>query len=338
MNGHKIELPSEQFMLAMEVTAHVTFLVLIASYCILLWVCLTKSPAAMSGYKWWLIINGTAAVLFEVICTLTMPVFLLPYPMIYLDGYATKNFIFNDLASELYTDIFFFIIAFVAYVIMMIFLFRYAQTTGNIAYKLVFSSGKMNAFISVVALGIMAMLIFLPIHLYFAPREELLSILNESIPTVYDRIRNKNVVGASTRWSSFAVTYFAILYLSITLLVSAAVAFSLFDSYRFLKHNESNFSRKTKTLYLSLLHSLTIDVIMGIIMVVCPVCAVVLAVFTSPYTPLVGIVAFRIQGKQCSSGRKPRGSADKAKAEQSLGSRTMAAIMILIKTAPQKES
>ncbi|KAI1695475.1 serpentine type 7TM GPCR chemoreceptor srh domain-containing protein [Ditylenchus destructor] len=197
MNDPRIELPSDQFMWAMEVTAHVSLLVLIATYCLLLWACLTKSPAAMSGYKWWLVINGTTAVLFEVFVTLTMPVILVPYPMIYLDGYATKNFIFNELANELYADLFFFIIAFVAYVIMMVFLFRYAQTRSNMVYKIVFSGRKISAVISIVALAIIAASVYLPCRLFFTPREELLSILNDTVPTVYIRIRDRNVVGTS---------------------------------------------------------------------------------------------------------------------------------------------
>ncbi|KAI1704594.1 serpentine type 7TM GPCR chemoreceptor srh domain-containing protein [Ditylenchus destructor] len=239
MDDHRIELPSKQFMSAMEVTAHISLLVLIATYCILLWVCLTKSPAAMSGYKWWLVINGTAAILFEVIFTLSMPVLLLPYALMYLDGYATRNFIFSALANELYADLFFFIVLIVAYVIIMMFLFRYAQTTGNLAYKMVFSRGKMNVIISVVLLSIIAMSIYLPIHLYIVPREELLSILNETASTVYVRIRDRNIMGTSTRSSSAVVKYFSILFLSLSLIVAAAITFSLFDSYRFMKHNET---------------------------------------------------------------------------------------------------
>ncbi|KAI1700152.1 serpentine type 7TM GPCR chemoreceptor srh domain-containing protein [Ditylenchus destructor] len=143
-------------------------------------------------------------------------------------------------------------------------------------------------------MGTIGLLNFIPVHVNQMPRQILLNVVNESDWTVYEQVKNKNIVGTSGNSSDFTLTFFAILYVGMALTASVVIIFSLISSYRFLRLNENKFSRKTKELYLALLHSLTFDAILGTILVMCPVFAVILSTFTSQYTPLVGIIGIRI--------------------------------------------
>ncbi|KAI1694835.1 serpentine type 7TM GPCR chemoreceptor srh domain-containing protein [Ditylenchus destructor] len=180
MNHPKIVLPSEQFLLVTEVIGLISLLILIATYCVLLWVCLTKSPAPMSGYKWWLVINGTISVLFETYFTLITPIVLLPYPMLLLDGLVGRNFTFSDFALELYGELLLFFVALIAFVTMTVFLFRYCQTTDNLMYKVVFSSRKISILLFTVVILILGLMAFIPCHLLVMPPQMLLADIYEA--------------------------------------------------------------------------------------------------------------------------------------------------------------
>ncbi|KAI1690764.1 serpentine type 7TM GPCR chemoreceptor str domain-containing protein [Ditylenchus destructor] len=192
---YEFYLPSDEVVIVLSIMAVTNLLALLVSYGLLMYVCLKKSPAAMSGYKWLILVNATCSVAYEALF-LTLPEFLFPNPMIALANPLLSNVILSDTFMYFYGDVL--VASMVVTIItnMIMFPYRYCQTTRNWIYRNVFSNTKVAISLAIVLLILECASTVAPIHGLYMPRDQIMEAVLETNPSFYGFIKSHNVLGA----------------------------------------------------------------------------------------------------------------------------------------------
>ncbi|KAI1729569.1 serpentine type 7TM GPCR chemoreceptor srh domain-containing protein [Ditylenchus destructor] len=264
-----------------------------------MWTCLTKSPPAMSGYKWWLVMNATTSLFVELLYGLTMTEPLIPYPMLLIGG-IFRNVILSDFFLAVYLDIFFIIIILTCYSNTLLFVYRYCQTINNYLYRRVFCDISSSVISTLIPFVVLCVLIITPLHWNIASRNDLIHSMKMVDLAVYEKIKNRSVVGVLREASEMSLMFAAVIFLLAVVTFSAIISLSIFGCYRFLYVNKDKFGRYTLSLYLTLMHSLVIEMLIVILIVVFPSFACILAfALDSPYGAIMCLIMLRLAVQSC---------------------------------------
>uniref|UniRef100_A0A915CUG1 G protein-coupled receptor n=1 Tax=Ditylenchus dipsaci TaxID=166011 RepID=A0A915CUG1_9BILA len=235
-----------------EIFAYVTLVLLLISYSLVLWLCLKKSPMSMNRYRWFILLNSTNAVLFDVLSTLFHPEFLLPYPIIMVGG-VMRDVHLGDTVTHILVSITAFSCYILLYFTMLLFTFRYCQTVDNWFYRTVFLQKKMSLMFTLlgifgpgcVALGIANSLV--------ASNEEMIDWMRTQNKQVYEKIQGRNFVGLKVIKNTF--------YIDRTTCCSYSIQYSWL--LWFLRIKKHQLSYRTISLYYSLINSLVLDIVIA---------------------------------------------------------------------------
>ncbi|KAI1706001.1 serpentine type 7TM GPCR chemoreceptor srh domain-containing protein [Ditylenchus destructor] len=292
---HQAFLVSDIVSFISALAVYIIFALLLTSYIVVVWVCLKKSPSSMRSYKWLIITNATNALVFEGLIVLFQPEFLLPYPVVLINGigkFLARNdsipiitYIFCDLAiiTLLGNGVF----------VVSLFVFRYCQTTNHFLYHRLLTDMRLCIpFLVIGLITVSLQYIVFANNLLVVPKD-FLRDLKEVDPEVYSRIKGRHMVVLK----EFRTSHFTYLFVETTLLLYIA-AFSfvvptcIFGCYRFLIRHKSILTTKTMSLFLALINSLVLELALQLFLVVIPVSLMVVGVIIdSPYTAIVSAAA-----------------------------------------------
>ncbi|KAI1698148.1 serpentine type 7TM GPCR chemoreceptor srh domain-containing protein [Ditylenchus destructor] len=291
---HDIVLIPETFLLVGEYIALVIFGVLLCSYSLMVYVVLWKSPSSMTTYKWYILMNGTYAVLFELVFALASPEPLFPYPMLIVGG-PLRNVHLGTTFNNIYLELGMLSIIFVFQSTLILFLYRYCQTADNYFYTRFLSDIRWTAAInfSIVVGGLIFMLVEQLVVKFFKSSEELKDWIRAVDPKVYSHIGDRQVVGFVREGTEPYWLFCGVLTLFFTFSIAGIVAFCTYGCHRHLRQKQSMLSSRTISLYRALINSLILDMSIAAVLVLIPYATVLFAfAYDSPYTAILSACTF----------------------------------------------
>ncbi|KAI1698386.1 serpentine type 7TM GPCR chemoreceptor srh domain-containing protein [Ditylenchus destructor] len=269
--------PTETFESVISAIAHINSVLLTVSFTVLVWVCLTKSPAAMSGYKWFILINATSGIIYEYFYTSTQPQLLWPYPINVMSGGFLSTITWSDTSMIIYNDFCYGILFTSTYTNTLLFVYRYGQTVDGWVYRRILSSGKISALVFVTPWLILLCPLVIPPHLYAIPKSQLIEVVRKLDTKLYERIKDVNAIGG-TREQFRVANRFLLTFVAIWGLIMLAVtSFCTTSCYRFLRQNRDRLSERTRSLYLILINILVLELFIGILVCGIPIGCISLA-------------------------------------------------------------
>ncbi|KAI1720434.1 serpentine type 7TM GPCR chemoreceptor str domain-containing protein [Ditylenchus destructor] len=286
---------SENFSDGTSFVAYVNLLLLICSYSLLIWVCLTKSPRLMSGYKWLIIVNATCCLFYELLNTLTMPELLSPYPIIIVQG-PFKHLLSSNTLLYIYFDSFVFAMVILLYTNSLLFVYRYCQTVNNWIYERIFSYWILSMGICILPL----MMIYVPVvallHPMIGTSDRLMETLSDDIKT-QQSLKHCVLVGLAGSHVRLTLTYVTLFAASVGVFITSIVVYTTFETYRFLQHRQNILGSRKAALYLALMNSLVIELIIGVVIIVIPFfLALISYLAESSYSSVIVSTSLRLSG------------------------------------------
>ncbi|KAI1710178.1 serpentine type 7TM GPCR chemoreceptor srh domain-containing protein [Ditylenchus destructor] len=260
--------PPPFILLINDTLAYIQLVVSPALYALLVWMVYYKSPPAMGAYKWYTIWNATYLMVSEVLYAFAHPEPLFPYPVAIAGGFA-KFVPVGQTFANIYTDVAIFFIMSSFYSTMVLFLFRYLQTTDS-DFMRFFTNPKFAILCNAAALTFATAMIIVPLHFQWTTREEKLSLagdMNLIDPSLRQRLLTLPLIGVKREPLLLVAGYSAAILSSF---VGVVVVGSILGIYHFLRQNKKSFSKRTYALYRSLINVLVIDMLFCGLLVLFP--------------------------------------------------------------------
>ncbi|KAI1697274.1 serpentine type 7TM GPCR chemoreceptor srh domain-containing protein [Ditylenchus destructor] len=217
------------------------------------------------GYTIW---SATYLMLSETLYAFAHPEPLFPFPAAIAGGLA-KFLPIGQTFANIYADFSIFIIINSFYSTMVLFVFRYLQTTDSDLMRFL-TNPKSAVVCNAAALTFATALIIVPLHFQWTTREELLSLagdINLIDPGLRQRLLTLPLVSVKREELLLVAGYSAAILSSF---VGVVVIGSILGIYHFLRQNKKLFSKRTYALYRSLINVLVIDMLFCCLLVLFP--------------------------------------------------------------------
>ncbi|KAI1705980.1 serpentine type 7TM GPCR chemoreceptor srh domain-containing protein [Ditylenchus destructor] len=190
---HQAFLVSDIVSFISELAVYIIFALLLTSYIIVVWVCLKKSPSSMRSYKWFIITNATNALVFEGLIVLFQPEFLLPYPVVLINGIG-KFLVSNDsipIITYIFCDLAIITLLGNGVFVVSLFVFRYCQTTNHFLYHRFLTDMRLCIPFLVIGLVTVSLQYIVFANNLLVVPKDFLHDLKEVDPEVYIRIKGR---------------------------------------------------------------------------------------------------------------------------------------------------
>jgi len=194
-----VEFPSDTLVRCAETLSYIVLLISLSLYTITVWVIVKCSPRLMEGYRWYLLLNVTAAISIDIMYTLIGQINLLPYPIIIYNGWLLRTQpplspVVLYSIQLLYATI----LLLTGCSIVTLFAYRYCQLKENWLYRWVLRNVPFTVGLNILMASSAILISSTPPGLSYAAINERSTALRDAIGSIdnalYERIKGKNVM------------------------------------------------------------------------------------------------------------------------------------------------